>query len=62
MVVTPVIAMVPNQYKYTIRVRVSRLWRPRFNNTDAYDGLHYVLVDEDVTFTDLLIPVYPIVL
>ncbi|KAL6214527.1 hypothetical protein ACLB2K_013959 [Fragaria x ananassa] len=47
MVVTPVIAMVPNQYKYTIRVRVSRLWRPRFNNTDAYDDLHYVLVDED---------------
>ncbi|KAL6203826.1 hypothetical protein ACLB2K_027525 [Fragaria x ananassa] len=45
--ITPVRAMVPFKYTYKIRVRVSRVWRPRFRRTEKYDGLHYVLVDQN---------------
>ncbi|XP_040370042.1 replication protein A 70 kDa DNA-binding subunit B isoform X2 [Rosa chinensis] len=31
---------------FNIRVRVSRIWRPRRFNSDIYDGLHYLLIDE----------------
>ncbi|KAL6196242.1 hypothetical protein ACLB2K_031857 [Fragaria x ananassa] len=31
---------------FKIKVRVVRIWRPRAYNSDAFDGLHYLLIDE----------------
>ncbi|PRQ16417.1 putative nucleic acid-binding protein [Rosa chinensis] len=35
------------QITFKIRVCASRLWRPKKYNSDIYDGLHYLLVDEE---------------
>ncbi|KAM5549819.1 hypothetical protein ABKV19_008570 [Rosa sericea] len=35
------------QLNFRIRVRVLRIWRPRRYNSEIYDGLHYILVDEE---------------
>ncbi|KAK9928518.1 hypothetical protein M0R45_025650 [Rubus argutus] len=34
------------QYVNIIRLRVSRVWRPKKFQTESFDGLHYVLIDE----------------
>lgn len=47
MEITPLRAIKPFQPHYTIRVRVARLWRPRFPNREDYNGLHYILIDEN---------------
>ncbi|XP_050368466.1 uncharacterized protein LOC126786629 isoform X2 [Argentina anserina] len=43
---TPIRNLVPFQFNFRIRVRASRVWRPRKFNSKDYDGLHYVLVDQ----------------
>lgn len=42
MEITPLRAVVPFQHKYRIRVRVSRILRPRLYSRESYDGLHSV--------------------
>ncbi|XP_040362959.1 uncharacterized protein LOC112167361 isoform X1 [Rosa chinensis] len=36
----------PFQFIEEMRARVARIWRPKKFDTDIYDGLHYVLIDE----------------
>lgn len=40
-------------YVNRIRVRASRVWRPKRSKGDAYDGLHYLLIDEKVMFCNI---------
>lgn len=42
-----------DQYVNTIRIRVSRVWRPKKFQTESFDGLHYVLIDEKVNHIKL---------
>ncbi|XP_040366224.1 uncharacterized protein LOC112179730 isoform X8 [Rosa chinensis] len=37
----------PYQITFKIRVRASRLWRPKKYYNDIYGGLHYLLIDEE---------------
>ncbi|XP_004301743.1 PREDICTED: uncharacterized protein LOC101302173 [Fragaria vesca subsp. vesca] len=44
---TPIRSIKAHQLNYKITVRVGRIWRPKKYDSEDYDGLHYILIDEN---------------